>query len=521
MEDDALHVVDEDAGQIARSGNPRDALHVPAEGDFFQAHGHHAGSTADDEHRAAHTGTIGEELPEDTIAGKVAHRRNVVHAHATGHEGHVVHHGRRHTDEAGDEEVVCVRHFIQPLAKGGEYAGFLQSGHSQQDAEEEEDGGHVDLPEDARDALLHRAVAVLPAAIEHFCERPKRSEHQEDAHEGGQVGEAVEDGHKEQAAHTETEDAVALDFGELMPRSGLGSFARGRGEFAFEAELQNGGRHNHRNKTGDEDFLDDALGGEAAFDPEHDGGHIADGGESTTGVGGNDDERSVDDAVVVVVHQFAEHHNHHNGGGEIVKHGRKEEGHKGHFPHQCALGAGVENITHEVEPSIGIDDFHHRHGANQEEKGFGHFTQVLAQDVGGDKGGNTLARGFEVGQVKLRDVVSSTEGVEHPAGDSHEQSDGRFVDFQPVFEGDAEIAQHKNGYDDGGEHKGEGVLRVYDVCWRKIRKKISYPQTFHARFTFACAKITVFVWAIRFLSLNLQFDCGTGERSYFTTRRVR
>ena len=180
---------------------------------------------------------------------------------------------------------------------------------------------------------------------------------------------------------------------------------------------------------------------------------------------------------------FAEHHNHHNGGGEIVEHGRKEEGHKGHFPHQCALGAGVEGITHEVEPSIGIDDFHHRHGANQEEKGFGHLTQMLAQDVGGDKGGNTLARGFEVGQMKLRDVVGSTEGVEHPAGDSHEQSDGRFVDFQPVFEGDAEIAQHKNGYDDGSEHKGEkGVEGLRCLLAQNSQKNLlstNFPRTIY------------------------------------------
>ena len=42
--------VAQDAGQITHEGDPRDFLHVPAEGDFLQSHDHHAGSTSDDEH---------------------------------------------------------------------------------------------------------------------------------------------------------------------------------------------------------------------------------------------------------------------------------------------------------------------------------------------------------------------------------------------------------------------------------------------------------------------------------------
>ena len=47
---DALQIVAKDAGKVAQKCNPRDALHVPAEGDFFQAHHNHAGRRADDEH---------------------------------------------------------------------------------------------------------------------------------------------------------------------------------------------------------------------------------------------------------------------------------------------------------------------------------------------------------------------------------------------------------------------------------------------------------------------------------------
>ena len=37
-----------DSGQIAHESNPGDALHIPAKGDFLQAHDNHSGRTSDD-----------------------------------------------------------------------------------------------------------------------------------------------------------------------------------------------------------------------------------------------------------------------------------------------------------------------------------------------------------------------------------------------------------------------------------------------------------------------------------------
>ena len=136
--------VTEDAGQIAYEGNPCDFLHVPAEGDLLKAHHDYTGSGTDDEHRTAHTSTVGQKLPEDAIDGHVACGLNGIHAHTSGHEGHVVNDGREYADDAGDEIMVAVEGFVEALAQTGEYADFLQYGHGHEDAEEEHDGAEVD-----------------------------------------------------------------------------------------------------------------------------------------------------------------------------------------------------------------------------------------------------------------------------------------------------------------------------------------------------------------------------------------
>ena len=83
-------------GQVAEEGEQRNVFEVPAEVDFFQAHGNHAGSRADDEDAATHAGAIGDKFPESTVlheVGHVAYRAGVgngIHAHGCCHEGHIV-----------------------------------------------------------------------------------------------------------------------------------------------------------------------------------------------------------------------------------------------------------------------------------------------------------------------------------------------------------------------------------------------------------------------------------------------
>ena len=91
LKDESLdEEVAEDAGQVAQEGNSAHSLHVPQEVDFFQPHGNDTGGTANDEHTATHTGAVGQQLPEDSIAGKVAGGSQWIHAHAASHERHVI-----------------------------------------------------------------------------------------------------------------------------------------------------------------------------------------------------------------------------------------------------------------------------------------------------------------------------------------------------------------------------------------------------------------------------------------------
>ena len=75
---------------------------------LLQAHDHHTGCRADDEHRAANAGAVGQQLPEDAVLRKVAHFGHRVHAHAAGNERNVVNDARHDADDAGDEVVVAV-----------------------------------------------------------------------------------------------------------------------------------------------------------------------------------------------------------------------------------------------------------------------------------------------------------------------------------------------------------------------------------------------------------------------------
>ena len=49
----------------------------------------------------------------------------------------------------------------------------------------------------------------------------------------------------------------------------------------------------YRDERWDENLCQYALCGDNSLDPQHDGGHVTNRGEGTTGVGGDDDECSI------------------------------------------------------------------------------------------------------------------------------------------------------------------------------------------------------------------------------------
>ena len=242
LEEHLFEPVDENAGEVAGEGYPRDFLHVPAEGYLFQSHDYDACCGADDEHRAAYAGTVGQQLPEDAVDGHCSLCGYGVHAHAAGYEWHIIDNGRQHADDAVDDVVVAGEGFVKTLAEGGENADFLKYGNGHEDAEEEHDGGEVYAGQQVADALGH-GVVLSGVVVEYFGYGPQDAEHQQDAHERRQVGERLEDGHEAEAANAEPEDDVALALGKLRD-IGLRQVLLFV-ELARQLILQYEGRHEH------------------------------------------------------------------------------------------------------------------------------------------------------------------------------------------------------------------------------------------------------------------------------------
>ena len=419
-EEEGFECVGGDTGEIADECDPSELAHVPAEADLLEAHHDDACGRADDEHRAAHAGAVSEELPEETVDCKVACGGDGIHLHAAGHEGHVVDDRRHDADDAGDEVVVLIGNLVEPLAECGEHAGLLKGGHGQKDAEEEEDGGHVDAREQGGDlevrVLAEHGVAV--AAV--FADHPQHAQSQQDAHEGGKAGEHAEDGHEDEAAHAEAEYEHAV----VAVRACNLGLTLGSLEVALEVELHAQGGGDDRYERGEKELADDTPGRDHALDPEHDGGDVADGRERAAGVGGDDDDAAIYHAVLVVLDEFAEHHDHHDRGSEVVEDGREDECHECDAPQQLALAGGGESVLNEIESAVGIDDLDDGHGAHEEEQNLAGLAQMMQQPR---RGVDAFGR--------------AATGIEGPAHDTHQQCRNGFVDFKHAFEGYAQVAQ--------------------------------------------------------------------------------
>ena len=263
-EERLLQPIGEDTSEVAHEDNPCDFLHVPTEGNLLQAHDNNTSGRADDEHRTTHTSTVGEQLPEDAIDGQVACSLNGIHAHATSYERHIVDNAGEYTNDTGYEVVVALEGGVESLAQHGEYANFLQYGNSHEDAEEEHDGGEVDLGHDVADTLGH-GVVLSGVVMEDFRSSPQDAQYQEDAHERWQMGEGLEDRYEDKTTYAQPKDDVALNLGKLGD-IGLGQVLF-LVELTLELQTEDKGWNEHGNQRWDEDFADNALSGDDALNP--------------------------------------------------------------------------------------------------------------------------------------------------------------------------------------------------------------------------------------------------------------
>ena len=102
------------------------------------------------------------------------------------------------------------------------------------------------------------------------------------------MGNGLEDRYKDQTAHAEEEDYLALGCAQAVGLLLDGHLLRSS-QFALQRKREDIGRNDHRHERRDEDFHDDASSRDHALVPEHDGRHVADRREGATRVGRNDD----------------------------------------------------------------------------------------------------------------------------------------------------------------------------------------------------------------------------------------
>ena len=245
------------------------------------------------------------------------------------------------------------------------------------------------------------------------------------------MGDALEDGHEDQSAHTEEEDGLALAGGE---QAGLEAecLVLGEREFAFQREAEDVCGNDHRHERGDEYFGDDAGSRDDALVPEHDGRDVSDGRECASRVGCDDDERGIDDAVALVADELSQNHDHHDGCGEIVEDGREDERHEGDAPQQFLLAARLQRVAHEVESAVLVDEFHNRHRSHEEEERGGCGSEVAFNLCADDQ-----CFGFAYGSGQILCRVDHEDG---PANYEHQQRDGCLIHFRHALDGNAEIA---------------------------------------------------------------------------------
>ncbi len=336
--------------------------------------------------------------------------------------------------------MVALEGHVESFSQLREHADGLQTGHGHQNAEEEQNRGHIDARQHIRHALLHGTFLffLFQAGVEHLCHRPEHAQHEQNADERRQVGNRLENRHENQSAHTEEENRFALAGRKLAGLETL-RLLLGEGQFALQRERQDVGRNHHRHERRQENLHNHARRRNHALVPEHDCRHVADGREGAARIGCNHHQGSVNQAVFLVADELPENHNHHNRRGQIVEDGRQDERHEGDAPEQFFLARGLQHVAHKIKAAVLINEFHDGHRAHQEEQcGRG----------GAEVSFNLLAHdeGFPLANGRSQ-ILCRINHEERPADDKHQQRNGRLVHFRYTFDGNAEVADDESGDD--------------------------------------------------------------------------
>ena len=117
---------------------------------------------------------------------------------------------------------------------------MFEAGDREQDAEEEHDRAHVDPRQRMRERQRTADMLVL-VAMNDLADQPHDAEPEQDAHEGRQVRDRLEGGHRDQYAEPEIEHQVPLE--RLDTPAIRPSFGGGAMVLPLQRKADEGERH--------------------------------------------------------------------------------------------------------------------------------------------------------------------------------------------------------------------------------------------------------------------------------------
>ena len=433
--------IDARTGKVADERVRGDFLQIPHKVDFLHAHHGHARGGTNDQQAAARTGAVREVNPKRVV------NREVVHAHHTGHQRHVIHNGGQDTDNGVHQIVVAVEQAVQTGGKHGEMACALQPGNGQQNAEEEEDGGQVDTREHARNGVVDHVLVV--GAVQNLGHNPQHRQAEHNAHVGFQVRDNLEDRHEHEGKDAEHKDEVTLPIGNPTLLCCL--LALGGVNLALLEEGDDNERHYHGDQAGYKRMYHHLACGDLAGHPEHDGGHVADRAPRTAGVGRQNHHAAEEPAVVLVWNQLSQQRHHHDGSGQVVQNSGEEEGDETQDPQQFRLVRGLDMVGNDGETLIRVDQLHDGHRAHQIEENLGDVAQMVDELVRGEEVDERMRRirVVELELVKtsrvMGDVKDAFSGndVQHPHHHTEEQCERSLVNLQRMLQRNAEVSDNE------------------------------------------------------------------------------
>ena len=373
------------AGEVAQDCQEADALEVPHKIDAFQAHDRHASRGADDERGTSCSCAIGQELPENAIFHEhgvpgihdLVRLNHVVHAHAGGDKGHVVHDGAQQANRQVNQIHVVQAH-AKPIGRQHQVPCFLQGPHGQQNPQEKQHRRRVNVPQHPHHREVFLVLLVF-GPVKQFRQNPEQPQAHHHAHEGRQMRHGLEHGNKQQARHPRGKHQVPFKRRGGIPLIvllGLRTL-----NVTIQSEAQHRQRHHHAYDARHNQMRHNDARSQLPANPQHGGCDVTNRRPRSPGIGRDDHHPCEQPAGGSVRDQLAQQRDHHDGRCQIVQQGRKEKRQDADNPEHFDLVRRSNSVCDHAESFVGIHEFHNGHGSHEEKQDGADFLHVMQQPV--------------------------------------------------------------------------------------------------------------------------------------------